>query len=263
MMTILATSKAIAIDRVYPYENRYLTYLCRLVEHIDGPYKKDAAWNMHQLLVGSKNQIGPIPFSPLSVDPSDLATRATRHMWTAFSESLAACAREPYRYYAEKTCDDNLELLAKAEIELKLINLIRDPRDSVASIRAFDKKRGYYGFGRNADQSDNDYLATLVERMRATLKRMRLRAEHHDHIWVRYEDMIKDRPSVIERLSAWLDLELQLDAGAPKGKIYRQHATTTSPVESVGRWQRDLSPSEATYIEKHLASEMHHLGYLE
>lgn len=261
MMTILATSTAIAVDRVYPYENRYLTYLCRLVEHLDQPFTQDAEWSMQQLLKGPDTQIGPIPFSPLSIEPSDLAIRVTRHLWMAFSESLATRGHEPYRYYAEKTWADNLELLARAGIKSKLINLVRDPRDVAASIRAFDQKRGYYGFGRKADQSDDDYFATLVNGMREKLKGMHARAERHDHLWVRYEDMITNRSDVIKQLSSWLDLELQLDAGAPKGRDYSRHATTSSPAESVGRWQRDLSGSEAAYIEKHLADEMHRLGY--
>ncbi len=260
-MMILATNPAIATDRVYPYENRYLAYICRLVDHISTPFTQKPGWNMQQLLEGPDNQIGPLPFSPLSIDPTDLAARATRHLWTAFSESIATHTHGPCHYYAEKTWGNNLETLAKAGIKSKLINLVRDPRDVLASIYAFDAKRGYYGFGRNVGEPTDDYLVRLVHDMYDKLKRMRLRTKNHDHLWIRYEDLIIDRPKIGARLSEWIGLELQTETVVPRGKTYKQHSTTAKPVKSIGRWRKDLQSTDVSYIEEILGTEMTQLGY--
>ena len=58
---------------------------------------------MTQLLEGPSYQIGPMPFRPVSVDPTDLAVRLTRHCWAAFAESILMAGIQPRRYYAEKT----------------------------------------------------------------------------------------------------------------------------------------------------------------
>lgn len=260
-MALLATSPRIALDRVYPYENRYLAYLCRLVGYVDVPFKHSDQWNMQQLLEGADTRIGPFPFTPTSIDASDFAARAITHLWFAFSESLATLEGLSYRYYAEKTWGNNLELLAGAGLKPRLINLVRDPRDVAASIRAFDRKRGYYGFGRQAGQSEADYLGQLVKAMGKALAQMQLRAEHHDHFWLRYEDLIADRGSVVARLSGWLDLELEAGTPSLHSSVYRRHSTTPNPEASIGRWREDLSPVEAAYIRKALGRQMRWLGY--
>lgn len=261
LMSILATSPAIAFDRVHPYEHRYLTYLIRLVQNVDGTSLAPPGWNMTQLLEGPLYQIGPIPFRPVSVDPADLAVRLTRHLWAAFTESILMPGKEPRRYYAEKTWGDALEVLAKAGINVKLINLVRDPRDVAASIRAFDDKRGYYGFGRQPGQSDVEYLDALVDRIKRSLQRMEQRAGCHEHAWVRYEDLVADPRRVVERLSSWLGVALDPGPAEPRGKNYRRHATTASPMASVGRWRNELSTSAVACIEGALGREMRRFEY--
>src|SRR5207248_591243 len=67
MMAILSTSPGIAFDRVYPYESRYVTYLCRFAGQVWGTDTAPQDWNMTQLLEGAPYVIGPLPFTPLSV----------------------------------------------------------------------------------------------------------------------------------------------------------------------------------------------------
>ncbi len=263
LMTILASSEDVALDRAFPYERRYVAYICRLVEHIGRPFEPSPSWNMDQLLRGPRDRIGPIPFTPLSLERSEFAASATRHLWAALAESLAADTSKPYRYYAEKTFGDNLETLASAGIEVRLLNLVRDPRDVVASIRAFDRKRGYYGFGREAGQTEAAYLAALVDEMSGSLTRMRLRADRHEHMWIRYEDLVTDATAVIDEMSRWMDVDLDPEAGRPRGRSYRRHATTTSPRQSIGRWRAALSSAEASSIESRLGNEMTRLGYVD
>lgn len=261
MMKILASSPAVAVDRVYPYENRYLPYLCRLVEHVDGDSGGPPDWTVTGMLSGDRYRIGPIPFAPLSLDSSELAVRLTRHVWAAFVESATSAAEVPPMYYAEKTVGRTVEILARAEIPLKLINLVRDPRDVVCSIRNFDEKRGYYGFGRREGQSDDEYLAELVNMMKRSLDRMHQRAERHTHMWVRYEDIIQSPDEVGLRLSEWLGVELDVASATVADDEYRAHATAADPDDSVGRWRRELPPTDVAYMTEHLGAEMSRLGY--
>lgn len=261
VMKVLGSSPAIAFDRVYPYEHRYITYLCRLVEQVSGRSTAPPQWSMAELLEGSPYHIGPLPFSPRSVQLNDFTARLTLHLWAAFSESVVSQARNGQRYYAEKAWGDSVEMLTSGGIRVRLVNLVRDPRDVVASIRAFDKKRGYYGFGRQRGQSDAEYFATLVERMVHSLDRMHRRARRHDHLWIRYEDLVRDRALATDRLSRWLGVDLQAEAGEPRGREYHRHSTTQDPADSVGRWHDALTSDEVSQIDRALGESMRRFGY--
>jgi hypothetical protein len=260
VMKILGSSPAIAFDRAYPYENRYLTYLCRFLDQVDGRLPAPPEWSMMALLRGSPYEIGPLPFSPTALDPQDLVTRLTWHVWAALSESFLARSGE-YRYYAEKTPGEPAETVARAGIAIKLINLVRDPRDVVASIRAFDQKRGFFGFGRTPGQTEAEYLRVLASDMRRNLDRMQERARRHDHFWVRYEDLVTAPETVVDPLADWLDVRLRADVVHVRDEEYERHTTTPSPDESVGRWRQRLSAEEAAHLEDALSDHMARLGY--
>lgn len=260
-MKILGSSPAVVLDRVYPYENRYLFYLCRLIERVNSEDAAPQGWSPDRLLGGPRHEIGPLPFEPLSLDPAELEVRLTRHFWAALCESFTSAADGERRYVAEKTHGSTTETLARAGIPLKLANLVRDPRDIVTSVLAFDAKRGYYGFGRREHQPEDEYVAQLATQMKLNINRMSRRAADHDHMWVRYEDLVTNRDSAVKRLSEWLDIELDADAGRPDGPDYLRHSTTSTPNASVGNWREQLSHAHVVSIENVLAEEMSKLGY--
>jgi hypothetical protein len=264
LMRLLGTSPLVAFDRVYPFENRYLTYLVRLVEHMAQPPGSVPGWDVGALLEGSPNVIGPLPFKPELVNVNYLQASATRHLWRAFSESVRATGKgDPERYYAEKSWGRSLELLDAAEIPCRVVNLVRDPRDVVASIRAFDARRGFFGFGRVDGQSDAEYLDWILATIKRNLAAMTGRPADEDTTWVRYEDLVSDTSAVAERLSEWLGVELSAAAAQGPSAQYRRHATTGAPGESIGRWRTDLSDRDARQVELVLGEEMTRLGYLD
>jgi hypothetical protein len=267
LMALLGTSDDIVVDRTYPYENRYLLYLSHILTPAGEQFAPGTpgypwpGWGMDELMLGLEDRLGPMPFQPLSLDLADYRARLIRHAWAAFSESTAAFAGRAGRYYAEKSIPRAVELFGAAGIPLRLLTIVRDPRDVLASIRAFDEKRGSYGFGRVPGSSDEEYLALVVEQMRTSLEWIDGTAGRFDASLVRYEDLVTDLGGVAGRLSEWLGITLDPSRRADLERHLDEHATSTSAARSVGRWREDLLPAEARYIERELRPWMEAYSY--
>lgn len=264
MMTLLDHPQ-VAFDRVHPYEHRYLAYLTHLLTLVGEPYQASELWDNNLMLEGDPTKFGPIPFPTLLVDRQDLRIRLVRHAWAAFSESVDGFAGRPSRYYAEKTWGTALQLFKEAGIRAKVVNLVRDPRDIVASIRAMDARRGYHGFGRTADMSEESYLGFVLAAMGTQLLSMRqLQLDGaHDCLLIRYEDIVGDPAAVTARLSGFLDLDLAADQGVLSGPGFDRHATSPSASQSIGRWRAQLSETDVATIRARLGDEMDRYGYLD
>jgi hypothetical protein len=257
LMSLLGTAPEVVFDRVHPYENRYLTYLSRLVEHLADPVGANDRWDNGVLIEGDRHLIGSIPFTTEIVQRARLQRSATRHLWAAFSESVPR-PRGVERYYAEKNLGPGLGLLTAAGIECRVINLVRDPRDVVASIRAFDAKRGTFGFGRVPGQTDLAYLGWLVGVMARNLAEMTAR---EGAMWVRYEDLVSDLPTVSAELSEWLGITLVPDQALRRARDQGRHVTMQDPLDSIGRWRSDLTRQDLECIDQGLHRQMLDLGY--
>src|SRR5688572_8281778 len=170
-MQLLGTSDEVVLDLAQPYENRYLSYLQHLVRPMGEEHDPAGPWQMHQLIHRVPGVYGPLPFTPLSVDRHELQRRSMRGLWTAFSET-ARIEQPSARFYAEKIRGD-FDLIVEAGIEVRAIDLLRDPRDIFVSILSFDEKRGFFGFGRQAGQSDLEYLETFAASVRSRAAEMR------------------------------------------------------------------------------------------
>jgi hypothetical protein len=254
---------AIAFDRAYPYEHRYLLYLAHVLAPAGEPFDPDG-WNMSDLVDGPRDRFGPLPFEAMSLDRRDLQARLVRHAWSALSAALVAGAggRE-LRYYAEKAIGPTLPLLTSAGVAAAVINLVRDPRDVVCSIRAMDAKRGFYGFGRTAAMSEQEYLVFVLGRMKANFATMASVDPLHRSIDVRYEDLVLDRAGTLGRLGSFLGLAL-VDASADDlhGVPAAEHATAADAGSSVGRWRVELPAGEVAAVEEALGPEMERHGYM-
>lgn len=260
MMELLGTSDVVVMEADYPHESLYLAYLLHLSRHVDQP--ASPAFSVEDMVRGDPYRFGPPPFGGSAVDRADLGPRVTCHLWMAFAESLEASAARRGsprpRYWAEKFVV-GAQRLATAGVAVRMIRLLRDPRDVVTSVLAFDAKRGFYGFGRKPGQSEEEYVRWLVGRMAARLDEMSAAVPGIEAVTVRYEDMVSNIDSVAALLGEWLGITLDPASLLPDAPP--DHATSPSAKESVGRWLGSLEPRYVSIVNRALAPMLARYGY--
>jgi Sulfotransferase family len=167
-------------------------------------------------------------------------------------------------YFVEKLGPATGMLMRELYPRAREIFLVRDFRDMVASIFAFNEKRGFEGFGRHHSTSDVDYVTDRVADSAEELVRA-WRARRDGAYLLRYEDLISRPPETIAAVLEFLGLES--NAGivgamaetlrAPESDVHR----TTTAEQSIGRWQRDLAGDVQEACNVALAGALREFGY--
>jgi sulfotransferase family protein len=257
VMQLLGTSDDVQFDRVYPYENSYLTYFTRLVGQISAARAPDAT--MIEFLYGDPTRVGPLPFAPEHLSRDDLARESLRSVWQAFSNTLRATTSAGASWYAEKYWGDVTPVIA-AGLDPVVIDLVRDPRDIVASVRAFNARTGRELFGRSRARDDRAHLRRMVAGMGFRLQEFGAPLPV-THVVLRYEDLVRDLTGQASKLEAALGVRLSVGVVAEGRSEMDHHMTSPSAESSVGRWMRDLSSADVEAIERALGDAMTARGY--
>jgi len=275
MMRLLATSPQIAVGGSYPYEQKLFAYLWRwsrlltrtewdedewaprdlgsILQERDSPLLGPPPWRRRELLDGAD------PEQPSITD------RTFDFAWREFSRRAATATRVAHRdpqadvrYYAEKHL--NSWLLDRSELPpVRLLVLLRDPRDTYASLIAF-REAAKAELGQRHATDEGDYLRQFVSRQRERLQWIAGLTEGPDTAIVRYEEMVRDLPGVARRLGGWLSVELDADTVANERRMGWVHRTAPSTEQSIGRWHRDLRDDVAETIGRELGPELEALG---
>jgi hypothetical protein len=150
--------------------------------------------------------------------------------------------------------------------EAREVFLVRDFRDMIASMRAYNARKGYDDFGRARFESDAAWLAGLGRG--AVQLRDAWRERGSAENLVRYEDLVQRPETVLPPLLATLGLSADVEivhsliaAAAPDTPEMRGHGTAASPADSIGRWQRDLPPDWQAMVQESFGDLLVEFGY--
>jgi hypothetical protein len=130
--------------------------------------------------------------------------------------------------------------------ELKEIIIIRDPRDILCSHVAF--------FNRSREHAFNEISDHCRELLRIH------RSVTQQEIFVKYEDMIVDDPATFRKLSEFLSIPNLLANPEREGAMFKVHATSKSPTDSIGRW-KELPPDDIRRCNAAWAEFLDEFGY--
>ncbi|MEM9516200.1 MAG: sulfotransferase [Actinomycetota bacterium] len=258
LMQLLGTDPTVVFDRKYPAEYRYLSYLARTAEAIVEPYDPAAHPGVTDFFFEPGDHRSPIPFDSDIVDRVRLQPSLLAGLWGGWS--IEARRSHPgIAYYAEKLAV-GIEPLVDARIPLRVIDLIRDPRDVLASIKSFTAG-GVDGFGRRPNMSDHQYATVFANRFATALGAMSSTPVGVDRVVVRYEDLVSDPEDQVQRLADWLGLDLGVERVTSDRGLFERHGTSASPAASIGRWTQHLDDTETEAVTALLADAVAPYGY--
>jgi hypothetical protein len=280
-MRLLASSPQIAVGGGYPYEHKYFAYLYRwshLIEKTEWPRQ---LWNPGSLATLSQEvqmpMMGAPPWKERELfDPAEdggerFSEYAFGTLWDEFSRRATAQTRSRHKrpdaevhYYAEKhlsTWQVDMSELPP----VRLIAVLRDPRDTYVSITSFTKKRERAGrkrsMGRQPGESHDSWLERHLGRQKDRLRWLRKALDSGDMPVVRYEDLVLNLDKEARRLEEILGVELDPAAVTADEKMRATHVSASTPEASVGRWRREMDPELVKRFNDELGRELEALGF--
>ena len=257
LMQLLASSPEIVCDRRYPTgEYRYLSYCARVAGWMGTPFDSERDVGVTEMLFGPADKGGPVPWHAESLSVERLGPRALQALWKACSEAFQEQNPNANLYAEKLAC--GVEPIIEAEIPLQVIDVVRDPRDVVASMIAFGERAGPWGFGRKPGEREADWISHLIEVFAVRLDTA-LAARSSSAVLLRYEDFASDLHQTAQTLGSLLDV--RLDADAAVRERANNHVTSASVADSIGRWRRDLDRGIADDIWRALQTRLETLGY--
>src|SRR5262245_14072742 len=152
------------------------------------------------------------------------------------------------RYFVEKQLPVSRgpELMAELYEGSREIFLVRDPRDLLASVLAYNRKRGFHSFGREQVDTDEEFIRGPLSRDVTELLKAWTRREDSAHL-VRYEDLIRSPEESLAAMCRYLAIDASTardivdDAVSAQSEGARaDHPTAPTPQASIGRWKTDL-----------------------
>ena len=137
------------------------------------------------------------------------------------------------------------------------VQLVRDPRDVIASTYAFQKKQAMLW--------DSATFETRVLHMAAFLRQSDRLLQDREHHHLRYEDLMADVPRHTRELFGFLGLEVTDSVEAylqtAAADLFQSHGTSSSPAASIGRWREDLTAEQQRLANDALGEQLERLGY--
>lgn len=265
MMQVLGSHPNVIFDRTYPFENRHLTYIHRLSSVIKKDHEFSELWTPDSLFDANNAFVGPIPYKEFDIfDKKHLSNTALKYLWAAFSESLLEKSEIIDEslpvYYAEKVVQDICPDI-NSIIEAKNLFIFRDPRDEFLSIKSFNEKRGFHGFGWLDTDTDESFAARMAESRKHYMRNLAKMKNDERRLVVLYEDFMANPYNGTKLISEWIGLPLSYDKVIENLGNVGQHITSKNINGSTLRWKTELSPSVLSVFDSIIGDELVLLGY--
>ena len=262
MMRLLAGHPGVLTYPTYPYEVRpakYWLHLFRVLSGRPNPAKvvgQPHEFHLEALAVGANPFRAPA-FEPIpaleawsgSTYVERLAAFCQQSIDEWYGTLAATNGESEVVYFAEKHFPDHFPRLAWSLYPRgREVILVRDFRDMVTSMLAYNQKRGFDDFGRVRRPSDEAWVRSLRRGVNE-LARAWTRRGDRAHL-VRYEDLVAEPETIMRGVFEYLGLDA---SPALVGELVRKstsdraeltkHQTTRDPAASIGRWRHDLPPA--------------------
>ena len=159
----------------------------------------------------------------------------------------------------------NLQNFLDDGLDLKMLQVIRDPRDNYAAIK--DGVANYYG---KMGDNELESLASVLNRAKLDLEisKFEVVTKNPNFHAIRFEDLVLETElvmkSVIKKLDIdWTDrlLEPTVLGEAFSGNNHSGKKFSGVSAENLGRWRERITESEAALVEGWMADVMHYWGY--
>lgn len=158
-----------------------------------------------------------------------------------------------------------LEEFGEALPTLKMIHLVRDPRDNYAALKA-----GVTNYYAKLGENELETLASVINRCRMDMIAARTNATLHPDRFaaVRFEDLVADPKPALESLCRFLGWEFDNAMLSPTvlgvsqaGNSHEGKAFTSISADNAGAWRKRISADEAKVIEYWCEREMQDWKY--
>jgi hypothetical protein len=171
------------------------------------------------------------------------------------------------RYFAEKHIPDEIPgIIWELYPHSREIFLVRDFRDMLCSIRAFNRKRGTILFNRDLVASEEEYIFRLGREAQQLLSGWNSRSERA--VLVRYEDLMLQPAGTLNKVLNYLGLEsspLLVEDMLRRAMVdtpeQEAHRTSESTRTSIGRWRDDLDSDSRALCEQVFGDLLQEFGY--
>lgn len=280
LMRLLGMHPSIVVHQLYPYETRGASYWAHMLKVLSEPANHEQSANPDDF----HNNLWWVGHHPVYTQPKLNSPQIKRWFGITYVERLAAFSQYMidsfYRqvaiaqqqpeaiYFAEKYHPGHIpRLIRELYPGAREIFLVRDFRDMICSMLAFNAKRGYVSFGRKLTNNE-DFIRHTQLAAKNLLKEWRSRSDQA--YLLHYENLVLHPQESLGHLLAYLDLDTtlstidnMLQSASEEMPALKQHKTSSDPRASIGRWQDDLDPSMQTLCQDMLGDVLQEFGYTE
>jgi hypothetical protein len=275
VMRLLGEHPAITVAGGYPYEVRYGQCWFGLIQVVSSRINlalTEGVLNQHHWAVADA-RIADNPWS--AAERLDLgqnflpkiAARAQAQVEAYYHQQAQSQGKPRPAYFAEKVGQGQTgAALADFYPGLRDLFLVRDFRDVFCSVLSFNDKRHYQDFGRQRVTSDEDYIRLLTDSARRLWNEQQQRRQQS--YLLRYEDLILQPEATLRALLQHLQLDSSpaliagmLARARQDNPEMRNHRTSSSPEQSVGRWRTQLPEAYRATFQELMGDLLQAFGY--